>query len=542
MPNSIDLRDPYWVITLAIRYDESLAGDDDEIFNVPLESGPIYNQKAFAKALQELQEKTAVPRKNGPRKHDASTGDEQRIQAITPVILSGLVAAIQDRTETENGPSAVDLVAYCRRMRRAASTRHQQRKQRRRIQRIVAPFVLSGILVSVVFWSTMSVRNALMDYKILGSEKASSCQANRACRMASTGVWKYADPSNRLVIPDCSLDECKVIEGKLEYPYHTMHTLLKDDIVSLSELEKPSKPRRITWPKRGSSSHLKYPPLRWLGETIVNRLIRETIQEHHSSTTTLSILDCGCGVGGLLYALLDAQHPLAHSLHYHGIALSAPEIYQARQLQAMHKLDTLDVAKRINGDISFQQQDFDFPLAAHRYSVVVAVESLSFSPNLSHTLENLVKSVTKDGLIIIVDDLLCSWVSDERAAELRESLGKPSLNTYEEWDRIIGSFSRIELTQVTDLSLQYDMSEILVDHGVEAQIMSFWVGLRYRIAKQVAEHWNYWFSNYFALSNAAFQIMELARNIAEINFSIHARKQGYQRAELTYCFMILKMK
>jgi len=568
-PNYIDLRDPYGIIELAIRYDEYLARDEqgDEILKVPIESGPIYNHHAFLKALRRLHKKTAIPRNNNNNLHhnhyssveeeDEEEDDEdQPPQAITPVILSGLVAAVQE--STLQVPSALDLVAYCRRMRRAALTRHQQRQRRRKIQRQVTPYVVSGILMSLISWSAMSVRSALIEYEFIGTEGATQCQVDRVCRMAATAVWKFIDPSNRLILPDCTLQECRLGEGQLEYPVYAMHTLLHNDILTLSELDNPGRPRRIPWSRHRKSNYINRPPLRWLGETIVNRLIRETIQEWISSTTTtttttttprVSILDYGCGVGGLLYSLLDSRDPNGQSFDYHGIALSAPEIHQAREFQIQHGLDSSSPpvessSSQTNSQISFEQYDFhnDPMETKQQYSIIVAVESLSYSQDMSLTMKGLVSSMTKDGIMIIVDDVINPWVSTERRTEMVNALGKPSLKSYEEWGRLITSFPHLELVEVADLTLKYYWSDLNVDRDVAPTFFAKWGNFGYRAAEQIAEGWGGYFGTEFLESNIVIQIMKLVRDLAEVHLSTLARKLGYQQAELAYYFIILKKR
>lgn len=546
--NSIDIRDPYLVIALAVRYDESLASDSDEILKVPLESGPIYNQKAFARALQELEAKTAVPRRGNSSSNnieEAGDGEKPGRKAIAPVILSGLVAAIQERAEKNGAPSAVDLVAYCRRMRRAALSRHRLRKRRQHIQKHVTPFIILFILVGFVLWSAFSVRTSMIKHQFLGSEEVAICQENRPCRMASANVWKYVDPSNRLVVPECTHKECKAEEGQLEYPFYVLHTLLQRDFISLTELEKPRNPRRIVWPYRRYSKSMDSTPLRWLGETIVTRLVQEAIQAYHPATASVTILDCGCGVGGLAYALQSGSGLLLSSksssrslLRYHGIALSAPEIYLAQSFQEQH-----DFYQTTNMEISFEQHDFNDPLGiSHQYSVVVAVESLSFGSDLRAALKNLVQSAKKDGIFIFVEDMINPWVSKERVAELRDSLGKPSLGRFVDWQMNLED-SKLELLQVIDLSVEYDMSELLVHRGVESSnFMKKLVDIRYRIAERLSDYMGYLLGSKAKNPNAAVQLMKLARNLAEVNMAALARKQGYQGAELSYYLMVAKVK
>jgi hypothetical protein len=178
-PNSIDLRDPYSVIALAIRFDESMG--EESLLLVPLETGHIYNQKLFAKALVNLQKQTMPPR------HGAS--------------------------------STTELVACCRSMRRAALARVRVRKQRQRIQRTITPVILVAGVVFLVFWSTSNVKALLIDFGFVDS-----C-STMACRLAEAQLWEHINPPQ--ILRDCTMEACPLMEGQEEYPIYAMHTMVQ---------------------------------------------------------------------------------------------------------------------------------------------------------------------------------------------------------------------------------------------------------------------------------------------------------------------------
>lgn len=552
--NSIDLRDPYSVIALAIRFDESMAAveDDDSLLQIPLETGPIYNQKAFAKALLNLQKQTAVPRQasSSSRKQQSLLSDSSgasassQRQAITPIILSGLVAAIQDRPDEDKGPSAVELVAYCRSMRRAALSRIRLRRQRRRVQRNVTPFIVLGIMLGLVFWSTSSIRGALMEYGFVGGEEEGSCQSNKACRLAASRVWIYCDPSHRLVVSGCTLENCPVVEGQLEYPFYAMHTIVRIAFMPISEIDRPRKIHsKRMWPlRRQASTARKELALRWLGDTNLNRLIRESIHQYHSTSSPISMLDCGCGIGGTLYSMLDDINPPSKQFRYHGIALSAPEIYQAKQYLAWHELDTPEAAQKTNSEIVLEQRDYDQPLPPQSYSVIVAMESLAYSPDLSHTINNLVSALSKGGIMIVMDDVLAPWVSEETAKELRTAMGTPSLRTYNDWKNITKSTEGLTIRVVWDLTLEFDMRD-LVGGALDAasSALDIWGDWRFQIAQTLAGQWASWFGGgggHESKKNTPLQLMQLAKNLAEKDLAARARQHAYGRADLSYYYFV----
>lgn len=85
--------------------------------------------------------------------------------------------------------------------------------------------------------------------------------------------------------------------------------------------------------------------------------------------------------------------------HYHGISLNGAEIMQARREASRQEVDP---AKVMFDQLSFD----DLSLGKSSYSAVLAIESLTFSRNLTATLSNLSRTLTPGGILIVVDDFL----------------------------------------------------------------------------------------------------------------------------------------
>jgi len=101
------------------------------------------------------------------------------------------------------------------------------------------------------------------------------------------------------------------------------------------------------------------------------------------------VLDAGCGVG--YGSLLLASE---HDIEIEGISLSESEISQAKKNITN---------KSIKSKVSFNVRSFD-DVKESNYDIVIAVESLKHSLNLSKTLRALKKSLKPNGYIIIVED------------------------------------------------------------------------------------------------------------------------------------------
>jgi len=107
-----------------------------------------------------------------------------------------------------------------------------------------------------------------------------------------------------------------------------------------------------------------------------------------------NLLDCGCGVGyGSL--LLASQF---QDLQVTGISLSNSEI--AAAIKSLKRRDQ-------SSNCHFEVRSFD-SLPEKTYDCIVAIESLKHSPNIEGTMQGLVRSLRKDGKLIIIEDVLKS--------------------------------------------------------------------------------------------------------------------------------------
>ena len=374
----------------------------------------------------------------------------------------------------------------------------------------------------------------------------------------------------------CNLDECStsvvVVEGQDPRPFYAMHTQLAQTIIPLDQVvgrrgrrdlhrsssysttsskrynaaTTAAELRRIMLHKNsggssGSSSSSSSPntgystPLQWLGDTIVNGLVREALDEYltslvststqssSASSTTVSLLDVGCGIGGTLYSLVPPPSPSFASLTstsvfgkdttqlvYRGISINGPEINQARRLSRLHglannnnndKASSSFPAKTVH-EVQFFEQSFDDPLPPiagsgasssnsyyysgnrgdqNKYMSMVAIESLSYSHNISATLSNLASSLKRGGILIMVDDVVAPWASQRstgandnvrdrsnggatnKAAtsldplkELKQVSARHSLLTHDEWTSHFESNGFV-IQHTRDLGLEFDL-------------------------------------------------------------------------------------
>jgi cyclopropane fatty-acyl-phospholipid synthase-like methyltransferase len=526
--NVIDLRDPFSVIALAVRYDEASSDTDASLLEVPLEMGRIYNSKSFAKALQYLQKKTAPPRqisRDGTQKGTTSSNI-----ALSPIVLCGLLQVQQEEVAEDNDyPTSTEMVNYCQAMRRAASARVKVRNQRRRIQKTVTPILV--VVGSIVLYGlTMSnFRSLLVDSGFVDScGGGGDGRYRQACRMAEASLWQLLYPSYPQMV-DCTLNECVLQEGIEKYPLYALHYSVREEWIPMEQVGEG---------RRRNRNIVRVPPsqptaLQWLGETTVNRLVREALEEHQTTTTSGALmkehlLDVGCGVGGTLYALLPST---SHTkLSYHGISISAPEIHQAQRLASMHQLLPSDTTTTTTMDIQFTQHNFDDPLK-DAYTSMIAIDSLSYSHNIQDTLTNLVSSLQRGGTMILVTDVVAPWAEPAAINLLVNVTARASLLTHAEWNQQLESHGLI-IQQVRDLGLEFDL------HILQAQ--SPWVKTirewRRRPAQTILQKWQAWLGKGATMmkQKASVRIVQLLLDLVQQAWGTSLRQEAYQRADLSY--------
>jgi SAM-dependent methyltransferase len=432
---------PAEVVALAVRFDESRG--DEALLHQPLETGRLYdNHQEFLTALHYLRsEQTTSPVARLSNWRFQTNSDPP--YAVTPIILSGLLTAIEEqRDEGSNSElfsesSTSELVQLCQAMRQAALSRIRLRKKRRKVRRVVVPVLCLSLLLAI-YWRTMSVQRHLL----LQLDYVRSCDSmpaySPACRLAESWLWfKYRDYLLKL---DGIKDHFSFLQQRYTEAPLAIHTTLTQNLISWHELNEGFRLKASTRPKTviGRANH------RWLGETVVNRLVREAIEQHLSSKADRRILDVGCGIGGTLYAVLPTKREKFRLFgSYVGVSASAAEIQVARLLYAHHDLKY---------DVDFWQQSFDQKFPASNYTVALAIESVSYSRNLGNTVDNIINSLVKGGVLVVVDDV----VYPDVAVPDIDTTFRPSLLPHTAWMAALEA-ANCKVVSARDLSLEYEV-------------------------------------------------------------------------------------
>lgn len=118
---------------------------------------------------------------------------------------------------------------------------------------------------------------------------------------------------------------------------------------------------------------------------------------------SIDILDCGCGVGfGTLLLAEKTKNKIT------GISISPDEIDQARKnLLEFPHLD----------NVKFNCISFD-DLKPNSYDLIIAIESLKHSPNLSKSLTSIKNAIRENGQILVIEDI-ANFVSVDGFASKR---------------------------------------------------------------------------------------------------------------------------
>jgi hypothetical protein len=217
------MEDPFHVIAAAIDHDENKP-NALEVLQVPLETGKLYhNEKLFFRALSHLRRESrafrpgwwmpfasSTPSWNNElneNDHEATTGtiaddptrhpkeratdtasrqNSSRGAAITPIILTGLLAALDDSnfptlkecsscakannqdsirvTAKTNTTTSTELVHYTVGMRRAAMARVRLKIKRERTQRIVKPVLAIVSIIGLYCYAWSCLQRLLVGF------------------------------------------------------------------------------------------------------------------------------------------------------------------------------------------------------------------------------------------------------------------------------------------------------------------------------------------------------------------------------------------
>lgn len=149
--------------------------------------------------------------------------------------------------------------------------------------------------------------------------------------------------------------------------------------------------------------------------------IADWIMKNNLCPANSSVLDVGCGTGNTLFKL--AKFKQAVGL---GVSISKKEIEFANS--QLGKLN-------LTSSIEFANQGFDEPINHEKFDIIIAIESLKHSSNLSKTLKNLLKVSHQDTVFIIADDFI---IHPSNESKLQMDLwNAPSLLSVSEFKKIL---------------------------------------------------------------------------------------------------------
>jgi SAM-dependent methyltransferase len=226
----------------------------------------------------------------------------------------------------------------------------------------------------------------------------------------------------------------------------------------------------------------------WLGDSMVNQLVSDTVRTLYEAANSgiinskskggqvapFQILDVGCGVGGTLYTLASVfrdlavmkcgshsststrnQHAALPPVKYRGISLASAEILQARGLAKWHGMNV--------NRVTFDQGSFDSasPVVgtSSNNNVVIAIESLAFSHNLTTTLQNIYNVLKPGGVLIVVEDVVVH--ASPQVKSYSATTDRPSLLSYSTWIQTLSSIG-FSVDQVQDIGLQYELPQLFL--------------------------------------------------------------------------------
>jgi hypothetical protein len=431
---------------------------------------------------------------------------EPPVVALTPIILSGLLAAIKNeqhstgasttptptkqQLQQQHQDTCSELVLYCLSMRRVALQRVRNRRRRYHIQSIVLP------LCSLILLAAMMMRNLhLYSWQLREMSFVDSCNFKKvtgiyggyltACRRAEAQLHskfksyllnmrqvkqeKMLSFNETFICPgeDCLHDE--IDENMMEAPF-MMHTSLQQDVITKRELETPhpsTRPDRRgyhdgrVYTRPAPIKYVDKKEVQWLGYSTVNHLVRSALDVYlPQSKFPRRVMDVGCGIAGLFFALYQPRTltpeeakkkklirtvvNYKNRLQYTGITISKAEMIMAREIILHHGITDIK-------DVTIDLKSFDDPLP-RGFTATIAIESLSYSRHLPSSLNNLMEATTPGGIMIIVEDV----VVDHSRRRNKHSDPRPSLLTHTEWMAALDKVG-CRMLHARDLSLEYEL-------------------------------------------------------------------------------------
>ena len=185
--------------------------------------------------------------------------------------------------------------------------------------------------------------------------------------------------------------------------------------------------------------HKRLDPPGDAGRTAGLEYVNDRLLQVAGPTEGAHVLDAGCGFGGTVF------HWRARvGGRYEGLTLSRVQLDVARREARRRGVD--DVC-------SFHLRSYDEPLAPE-FDVVVAIESLIHSRDLTYTVSNLARALRPGGTLLVLDDMALTDLDRERPGEaqlLRDHWGCVSYPTDADYRDAI-ALAGLTLVHEEDLS------------------------------------------------------------------------------------------
>lgn len=497
---------PDVLVAEAIRVDE--LHRSASILEEPLESGRFHDVERFVEALLYLR---------------CRNGRDLPSYALTPVIVSGLLStslrnkvadvvrnpsaagattiAIQQQPETSTTSEtsmtlSPDLVLVCNSLRRAALYRLKCRNRRIHQLSVVASSI-AVLFVALCLYRSRRYWQSQVESKDMLHSCDTMPAYYPACRLAEATVWWKLQ----------LLEQEEVLR---------LHTTLERNLISWDEVKDAVQNGSMN--RESSRDHRAKGALSSTTGSVVYAAVEDAIETHAlGSFENQSILDIGCGVGEL-------AHGLPRLREYHGISASGYESHVARQM-----------SPKANDNVMFFQQSFDSPFPQNNYSVVVAVETLSFSRKLDSTLEHIVASMETGGVMVVVDDVLGPNAEsmDEKTFSALSKY-RASLVPHASW-MVSLEAAGCKVVGARDLSLEYQIP-------MKRQVSFYtynWRHLRVILSIAIAT-----LSEQLYLSRhpQSLHLVELLRELMEVGVQSELRRSLYATSSDLSYFMYVCIK
>jgi 2-polyprenyl-3-methyl-5-hydroxy-6-metoxy-1,4-benzoquinol methylase len=528
---TIDMKDPYHVISMAVKLDE--ATGNRAFLLEPLETSSFLSagnsiQEAFD--CLENQTRTGVTK---PLK-----------RAMTPIIFSGLIQAQaqegNDKDDlTTQVPSPSELLLFTINMRNQALKRMRSQANSFQLRIWILVVGLIGVAVGMSISSITSRLHTIEALGFLGANHTTACKmqdanSRRLCHTSDAMTWYLLrDYLMRPVGADCTAARC-TRESRIEITNHLARMVPH----RRRELEQwgqaPYADHTVlttnTRRKRIRNSHPH--ELQWLGESVALQLVRHEILSRRI-TGDLRVLDVGCGVGAFLYAMLPGKFD-TYGLDYEGITFSPVQTTAANNLIARHKLD-------FDGQVFFQRDLATLEIPKHqRFDVIVSVEHILHVPN--DRLLKMTKQLVQDGLLIVLTDVVHSPRTQADGTQPEEKEEQKRQRAYFSKDHLthqefVGILTENGMTlQVArDLGLEYSMPQLVDDYHFNESWWKRW-GFDHEIwmLKKLR-----WLEGRIGSGRPALKrMLQLWRQMIMISKKEGKRRKGHEDGNLVYVMYV----